>query len=415
MNRAGLSLTPRLVFEHQTIDALARATGATNKIQAEQGLSVGPLPLTPIQRWFFERDLPQSHHFNQAILLEVREALAPDILKQSLSHLLIHHDALRLRFVEGKQGVHQSNADFDGTSPFHATDLSSLSEHDQTLAIESIATETQASLNLSEGPLMRVVLFDLGPQRTGRLLIVIHHLAVDGVSWRILLEDLQTTYRQLSRGGTVTLAPKTTSFKHWAERLAEHAQSEAMHDELVYWSAASRRCVGRLSVDHPLGINTEASTQSVSVSLTEVETQSLLQEVPSVYRTQINDVLLTALVQALRGSTGDAALIVNLEGHGREAIFDDVDVSRTVGWFTTIFPVLLELKEDAAPGAALRSIKEQLRAIPNHGMGYGLLRYLSGDNQIYEKLRLLPGRRRGFSLPWSARSNNVAGRDVWRG
>jgi len=393
VNRAGLGLTPRLVFEHQTIDGLAKAAGTMNKILAEQGLTVGPLPLTPVQRWFFERELPQSHHFNQAILLEVHEPLAPGTLEQSLSYLLIQHDALRLRFRRGANSegdVQQLNADFDGLSPFSATDLSSLAEHHQKLAIETIAAETQASLSLSEGPLIRVVLFDLGPQSPGRLLIVIHHLAVDGVSWRILLEDLQTTYRQLSRGEAVTLPPKTTSFKYWAERLAEHAQSRALQDELIYWGAETRTHAGRLSVDHPLGINSEASVKTVSLSLSAQETRSLLQEVPSVYRTQINDILLTALAQALRRSTGDSALIVDLEGHGREAIFNDVDVSRTVGWFTTIFPVLLELEEGAGPGAALRSIKEQLRAVPNHGMGYGLLRYLSGDNEVYEKLCPLP-------------------------
>jgi non-ribosomal peptide synthase protein (TIGR01720 family) len=390
VNQAGLRLTPRLVFEHQTIDSLARAVGTTDSAQAEQGLIVGPLPLTPIQQWFFERDLPEPHHFNQALLLEVREALAPAILEQSLRYLIIHHDALRLRFVRGERGWQQMNADFDGGSPFYATDLSSLSEDKQRLAIETATAATQASLNLSEGPLVRVLLFDLGPQRPRRLLIVSHHLAVDGVSWRILLEDLQTIYRQLSLGETVTLAPKTTSFKHWAERLAEYAQSAELQDELIYWSEESRRWAGRLAVDFPLGVNTEASARTVAVSLSAEETRALLQEVPAAYRTQINDVLLTALAQALSLSTGEHGLIVDLEGHGREAIFETVDVSRTVGWFTTIFPVLLKLEKTAGPGEALREIKEQLRAVPNHGMGYGALRYLGGEREVAERLAVFP-------------------------
>jgi hypothetical protein len=236
-----------------------------------------------------------------------------------------------------------------------------------------------------------VALFDLGPRQSSRLLILIHHLAVDGVAWRILLEDLMTAYQQVRRGENAQLPPKTTSFRDWAQKLAAYARTAELKQELGYWLAPARVKTPRLLMDYPVGpeANTEASARVVSVSLTAEETQALLHEVPTAYRTQINDLLLTALAQSFSQWTESRTLLVDLEGHGREAIFDDVDLSRTVGWFTTIFPALLNL-EAWEPGEALKSIKEQLRAIPNRGVGYGLLRYLSGDEEIAARLRQSP-------------------------
>jgi amino acid adenylation domain-containing protein/non-ribosomal peptide synthase protein (TIGR01720 family) len=387
-NQAGLALTPKQLFAHKTIAELATVAGTTSAFQSEQGLVTGEVILTPIQRWFFEQDLPQAHHWNQAMLLEVRQALNLAFLQQVVQQLLIHHDALRLRFLRSACGWKQVNALPEPAVPLTREDLSALSAREQTAAIEATAAQLQASLNLSEGPLLRVALFDLGTHQSARLLLVIHHLAVDGVSWRILLEDLQTAYQQLCRGETIQFPPKTTSFKYWSQRLFEYAQSQ----ELDYWLATSESFVTRLPVDYVAGkdANTVASAGNVVVTLSSAETRALLQSVPQAYKTQINDVLLTALVQAFAQWTGTDNLLVDLEGHGREEIFDGVDLSRTVGWFTTLFPVLLDLKDLENPGSALKAIKEQLRSIPNQGIGYGLLRYLKEDAQIAEQLRSLP-------------------------
>ena len=177
---------------------------------------------------------------------------------------------------------------------------------------------------------------------------MVHHLAVDGVSWRILLEDLQTAYGQLARGQAVRLPPKTTSLQHWARRLVEYAQSDAMQEQKTYWRsviAAAERTGGYagVPVDLPDGENTEESAGSVASVLSARETRALLQEVPVAYRTEITDVLLTALAQAVSRWTGASATLVELEGHGREPLFDDVDLSRTVGWFTSLYPVVLDL------------------------------------------------------------------------
>ncbi|AFZ17608.1 non-ribosomal peptide synthetase [Allocoleopsis franciscana] len=389
-NQAGLQLTPKQLFEYQNIADLAAVAVTKKVLLAEQGLVTGVVFLTPIQKWFFEKNLSDPHHFNQAVLLEVRQAIDLALLEQALQHLLLHHDVLRLRFEPIESGWQQVQSSPDVSVPLTRWDFSALAEAEQTLAIEATATELQASLNLSTGLLVRVGFFDLGVHQPSRLLIVIHHLVVDGVSWRILLEDLQTAYQQLSQGEQVQLPAKTTSFQQWSQKLGEYVRSTALQQELDYWRRQSRKPSIPLPVDFPGGENTMASVGCVSSTLSFSETQALLKEVPQIYNTQINDVLLTALVQAFAQWTGERTLLVNIEGHGREDIADDVDLSRTVGWFTTIFPVLLNLGEASNPGDALKKVKEQLRGIPNRGIGYGVLRYLSDDPEITEQLRTLP-------------------------
>ncbi|MBC1223946.1 amino acid adenylation domain-containing protein [Nostoc sp. UCD121] len=378
-NQAGLKLTPKQLFQHQTIAELAAVAGIINSVQSEQGLVTGVVPLTPILHWFFEQNLPEPHHFNQSFLLEVPANLQPELLEQALQKLLSHHDALRLRFVQQDGQWQQYNSDASDVS-LGIADLSYLPPAEQLKAIAIRADEAQSTLNLTDGPLMRVVLFNLG-NSPGRLLIVIHHLAVDAISWRILLEDLSEAYKQLEVGKSIQLPAKTTSFKDWAIRLQDYVRSQELHSQLDYWLDSMRFPIAPLPLDYAAIAqdNTVASSRIVSVYLSVEQTRALLHDVPGAYNTQINDVLLTALVQTFTRWTGSYSLLIDLEGHGREDLFEDVDLSRTVGWFTSIFPVLLKLEDRNDPGEVLKSVKEQLRRIPNRGIGYGILRYLSPD------------------------------------
>ena len=390
-HQAGLQLTPKQLFQHQSIAELAAVAGTGPQVAAEQGVVSGPVPLTPIQRWFFEQGLPAPQHFNQAFLLEVGSELEPKWVRRVVRQLLVHHDALRLRFTPEGSGWRQVQAGLEETVPFAVVDLSELGVEEQPAALEAVAAEQQGSLDLSSGPLLRVVLFKLGAQRPGRLLLVVHHLAVDGVSWRVLLEDFQQAYQQLRWGQALQLPPKTTAFKAWAERLWGYGRSEAVREELDYWLGGSRRGVRPLPRDYAADpeANTVASAGYVAVALSEEQTRALLQEVPPVYHTQINDVLLTALVQSFRRWTGAGSLLLDLEGHGREELFAEVDLSRTVGWFTSLFPVCLELGAEP-PGEALKAVKEQLRRIPNKGIAYGVLRYLHPEAEVRAVLQALP-------------------------
>ncbi|MGL5939583.1 MAG: amino acid adenylation domain-containing protein [Waterburya sp.] len=391
---ADIQLTPKQIFQYQTIADLGTVASRTITEIAEQGLATGVIPLTPIQQRFFAQQFTDSHHWNQSVILEVNDC-NPKLLEQAINHLWEHHDVLRSHFIETDSGWQGEISGVNGNALIYNYQLSELSQDQQKQKIEAIASELQASFNLSQGQLIKIVWFDLGKQQSSRLLIIAHHLIIDGVSWRILLEDLATAYQQLSQGDTVQLPAKTTSYKYWAEQLQTYAQSETVIEELDYWlnllqGKDNRDELKILPVDFPRGENTVAAEVTLSVSLTKEETQTLLSEVPSAYQTQINDVLLTALVQAFQEWTGSNSLLIELEGHGREDILDHIDLSRTVGWFTTIFPVLLDLGNNAHPGESLKTIKEQLRSIPQRGINYSVLCYLSHDVSIREKLENLP-------------------------
>ena len=388
--QAGIGLTVRQVFKERTIAALAATATSVEAPRAEQGLVTGAAPLTPIQRWFFEHGWPEPHHYNQSFLLEVREPLDPALLRSALRRLVEHHDALRLRFHRDGAAWRQEIAGLDDSAfALDVADLSAVPPEVHAQAIDAAATAAQTGLRLSEGPLVRAVLMDLGPGRAGRLLLVIHHLAVDVVSWRVLLEDLGAAYARLRQGEPPKLPAKTTSFARWAERLAEHARSEALQAELPFWLSPAGAGAAPVPVDLPGGDNTLASARTVEVALGAEETRALLQDVPEVYRTQIQEVLLAALARAFEAWAGARTLQIDLEGHGREEIAEDLDLSRTVGWFTTVFPVTLQVPE-GSPGDLLKSVKEQLRRVPGRGLGYGSLRYLHPDPDVRAKLLAQP-------------------------
>jgi amino acid adenylation domain-containing protein/non-ribosomal peptide synthase protein (TIGR01720 family)/FkbM family methyltransferase len=390
-NQDGFRLTLKQLFQYKTIAALSEVavTRSTSRVEAGQGVETGTVRLTPSQHWFFEQKLADPHHFNQSALVEVQPA-EPRVFEKVFEHLMLHHDALRLRFVHEENGWHQFYTSSGESVSLGWEDLSDFSEAEQQSRLESRAAELQTSLNLQDGPLMRAAVFNLGAGRPNVLLLVIHHLVVDAISWRILMEDFETAYGQLLAGRAVQFPSKTASFKQWSERLDEYAQSDEVQEGRQYWLDESRLRAAVLPLDFTEGDNTVASALNVSVSLDVEETAALLRDVPKAYNTQINDVLLVALVQAFSKWTGAASLLVDMEGHGRETISDNLDISRTVGWFTSVFPVLLELPEDGEAGEALKSVKEQLRRVPHHGLGYGLLRYLSADAEVSARLLSMP-------------------------
>ncbi|MBZ4422890.1 amino acid adenylation domain-containing protein [Myxococcus sp. RHSTA-1-4] len=391
---AGLALEPAQLFEKQTLAELAAAAGEARAGTAEQGVVVGPVPLTPMQRIFFDEwALPEPHHYNLAAVLEVRRPVDAALLEQALRALVAHHDALRLRFTRTAAGWHQECAPVPERIQVRRVDLSSVPEAEQGAALEAVGAEVHRSLNLGEGLLLRAVLFNRGAGRTGRLLLVVHHLAVDGVSLRPLLEDLETAYTQLERGAPVVLPAKTTSFKSWAERLVEHARSEELARELPLWKAAGD--VPSLPVDLAGGENTPGSEALVTVTLGEAETRALLNEAPTAYRARVDEVLLAAVARAISHWTGGRKVRLELEGHGREALFADVDLSRTVGWFTSTFPLEVELPEGGSAGDGLRALRDARRKLPANGIGHGLLRYLREDTA--EVLRASPRAEVGFN------------------
>ncbi len=377
--QAGLQLSPRDLFQHQNIRSLALAAKA-GAATAEQGPASGEVALAPVQRWFFERAIPNRQHWNQSLLLQARQPLDGDRLGRALERLQAQHDALRLRFREERGAWHQAYAEQAG-EPLWRRQAGSEE------ALLALCEEAQRSLDLEQGPLLRALLVDMA-DGSQRLLLVIHHLAVDGVSWRILLEDLQRLYADLD----ADLGPRSSSYQAWSRHL--HEQAGARLDELDYWQAQLHDAPHALPCENPHGALENRHERKLVLTLDAERTRQLLQEAPAAYRTQVNDLLLTALARATCRWSGDASVLVQLEGHGREDLGEAIDLSRTVGWFTSLFP--LRLTPAADLGESLKAIKEQLRCVPDKGVGYGLLRYLAGE-EAAARLAALPQPRITFN------------------
>ncbi|EPG8301435.1 non-ribosomal peptide synthase/polyketide synthase [Pseudomonas aeruginosa] len=377
--QAGLQLSPRDLFQHQNIRSLALAAKA-GAATAEQGPASGEVALAPVQRWFFERAIPNRQHWNQSLLLQARQPLDGDRLGRALERLQAQHDALRLRFREERGAWHQAYAEQAG-EPLWRRQAGSEE------VLLALCEEAQRSLDLEQGPLLRALLVDMA-DGSQRLLLVIHHLAVDGVSWRILLEDLQRLYADLD----ADLGPRSSSYQAWSRHL--HEQAGARLDELDYWQAQLHDAPHALPCENPHGALENRHERKLVLTLDAERTRQLLQEAPAAYRTQVNDLLLTALARATCRWSGDASVLVQLEGHGREDLGEAIELSRTVGWFTSLFP--LRLTPAADLGESLKAIKEQLRGVPDKGVGYGLLRYLAGE-EAATRLAVLPQPRITFN------------------
>ncbi len=377
----GLKIKSRDLFQHQTVAQLAAIAVpmAEAKIQAPAAVETSStIPLTPIQRWFFELGHAEPSYYNQTLVLQLRRPLSPAVLAAAVGHLVERHEALRLRFSpDGRQTI----APPDAPVPFTVIDLSALAV--PAPAIEAASAALQGGLDLTAGPILRVAYFALGSAHPARLLVAIHHLAIDGVSWRILLEDLETACDQTQRGEPVRLLSPAGSFQRWALHLTALAQTAEIAAELPYWLAEERGRVPPLPSDGPSpdALDLRRFTRRITTSLDEAETEALLRQAPVRLQSQVEELLLAAVTTACRRWTGSPALLIDLEGHGRDAgQSEDLDVSHTVGWFTTIAPVLFDLTAvplEAGASAAVPEIRRQLRAVPHRGAGYGLLRYLT--------------------------------------
>ncbi|HZF09202.1 MAG TPA: amino acid adenylation domain-containing protein, partial [Thermoanaerobaculia bacterium] len=394
-SQAGCRITPRQLFEHPTIAGLAAAIENTEQNARqiaepsgarEEDEAAGEVPLTPIQRWFLDREPADPHHFNQALLLAVRRPppAPPAALARAIAALVAHHDALRLRFRrdEGRWRQRRLAPASTGRQEMVRIDLSGLAEERVRTAVTAAAAAAQQSLDLAAGPLLRALWLDL-PAGEARLFLAVHHLAVDGVSWRILLDDLATAWRQIGRGEPARLPPRTASFRRWAERLAEQARTMAAEPEIAFWLAQTA-APAPPAAD---ALDTVATAASVAVELGEADTADLLRALPAAYGASIADALVAALAATLAASPAatlagpGGAVCIDLEGHGREEVSGDrggdLDLSRSVGWFTSLYPVRLVPGDDPRPEAALAAVRRQLAAVPGRGLGYGLLRYLS--------------------------------------
>ncbi|MET0622902.1 MAG: condensation domain-containing protein [Pyrinomonadaceae bacterium] len=372
----------------------------------EQGVVTGEVPF--IHDWFFEGNMIDEHHWNITTLLEVRQPIDPVLLKQVVGHLLLHHDALRLRFVgQGSPRHSLIVAPDDDAIPFHYHDLSHLPEHEQPAAIESFAAQYQGSLNLSEGPIIRVVFLELGAGRPGRLLVVIHHLGCDFISLQILLEDLHTAYRQLAAGEAIKLPAKTTSFKEFMERWHAWAKTRNPVEDSAYWLSLPWEKIVHIPVDYPFdpAENNDESVDTVGAPLGVEETNALFRGVPRLYSTKT--VTLTALMQTLARWSGVHAHIIDLAVHGREPVVKGIDLSRTVGWISGVTRLVLDIEGASGPGEALALVDAEIQREEVHRMKEGRLTFDAlrshwGGPEIMKKIQSLPQAKVFFNFQGQA-------------
>jgi non-ribosomal peptide synthase protein (TIGR01720 family) len=386
INKAGLSIATADFFEFPTIAGQAKAISKASENSYEQGSTKGEFALIPIQNWLFERVQIDTHHWNQSILLAVDEKLDFASLERAFQKVLLQHDALRLAFMQGPDlQWQQAYLPLDSQLPIQHVDCSKLNQQKQSELIEQHCLTINHSMDLSKGNLAQAVFFESPLGEPNKLALVIHHLVIDAESWRILLEDLQNCWTHFAQGTTPVLPRKTTSFKHWSNKLIDYAQSNALNSEVDFWHAQTSHAKIPVDFDVTAEENNEGSSQLISTSLDQETTALLLQDIPKKLKVDVKDVLISALIIALQKWSLQQEVLIDIEGHGREDLFENINTSRTIGWFTTVFPVIFNINPQAELNDILLSVSNTLKSIPRKGIGHGLLRENKHENLLQKQ------------------------------
>ena len=346
----------------------------------EQGVLAGVSGLTPIQQWFFENNLHSRSHFNQSVLLGIDKTVHPALLTTAVKKLVAHHDALRFTYYQQDGGWIQ---EYTGVvSDLIVEDLRSVDKESLAAAITQKAEHYQRNLDIA-GRLYQMVLMETPDFETqNRMFLVIHHLGIDGVSWRILIENLEFLISGLQENKKADLGTKTSSYRQWHAALNEYGRRPDVLSQTDYWEKVLRN-YRPFTRDKADAQNVRFRDMAGKVtSLDAEQTSRLLQEVPKMYHTEINDILLCALSMSLSEWGGTEKIIIGLEGHGREEISKSIDTSQTVGWFTSMYPVLIEMPQQHEIAQTIKSVKEQLRQVPGKGLGYGVLKYINKEQKL---------------------------------
>ena len=435
LREAGYELSVRDLLMNPVVEKASEKLKTRDEgVLYEQGEVTGESPLTPVQRWFFASGMRNINHFNQAIMMKSARRIDIDELAAVLGAIVKHHDILRAVYrdnrlellesaecaggakgvdgadgaggvggakgvdgVDGAGGAGNNGADgsYDSDDVGGATGVgyaecagfdffvydyreSGLSKTELANEIENKNSEIQASIDIEKGPLMKAGLFRT--DEADHLMVCIHHLAVDGVSWRIFIEDLETGYRQRLSGAEIKFGEKTASYKAWSEALTEYGESDELRQEAAYWERVVK------DIPEPIFQETVSEEKGMGVesfTLGKDDSDKLLYQSGKAFGTEINDLLISGLGMAFGKITDRDSICVNLEGHGRETIHRRIDIDRTMGWFTSIYPVIINLGKDVKE--TIIQTKETLRKVPNKGMGYGALKYLSGVLPVREE------------------------------
>jgi len=372
MNQRGFRIKVKDILSSPIIEEMAAFMESIEPSVIEQGAAEGSIPATPIVSWFFAQQFANAHHYHQSVMVEIKREISLETLEKALNELIRHHDSLRINLSGDSGELYYNQEHFHARHKIKEHDFSALPQSDQFIKMDEAARKQTASVDLHQDLLLKACVFDLGHVR--KMLLTAHHLVVDGVSWRIILEDLHALLQQIHHGQLPLLPPKTSTYQKWAEALHIYLQTVG-EEEKEYWHSVMRKPF-RFPIDHDLGMNTIASSHTLTAELGQAETITLLSEANTSYNTEPHDLLLTALLVTVKEFTGSRDIIIEMEGHGREELDDRLDVTRTVGWFTSLYPFGITLTEESLSNQ-IKHIKEERRRVPKNGIGYGLLRYLN--------------------------------------
>jgi len=372
----GIQVGPFQVMENDTIAALCQQLDAgPSAVGAREAVAVaGVVPLTPIQHWFFDLKLANPGHFNQAFVLRPLRKLDCGYLIRAFEAVLQHHDALRSRFSRTAEGWMQYQEEQAANTVFRIEDLRSSAPESWAARVADSCAAEQASLDLNKAELAKMIFFDCGDPTDDRLMICAHHLIVDAMSWLVLIDDLQTSYGQAERGESIRLPAKSTSFRSWAEGLQAYAEMPRAVTTRDYWTRTLSADRHKLPRDFARGNNT---INTIAVAIREIvfgQSATFTQ-----HSATAQSVFLAALGSALEDWVGSGSVLIDLEGHGRACAGLDVDLSRTVGWFTALHPFAIPARRERAEEETIAAVQAALEAVPNYGVDYGVLAYLRND------------------------------------
>lgn len=373
----GIAFDTNALFTRTTIAELSEiaTTDAPRKTISQDAIE-GSYPLLPRQAKFFADNFAQPHHWNRFFMFDINHEVNLDMLKQSFDTVLTHHDNMRVSFAQNPDGQWQQHcsASLPDADYISSHDVSSLWATAQDDKIIEICNESHASLSLDGAPLLRVLHFNVG-NGVGKLAIIAHHLLLDIVSSRIIFEDFIKSYEGLRLGIAMPLAAKTSSVQNFTNHLQIASQESDLKEEITYWSSESMTpSIGIAPDNKTAGLGTEGTSESAELIFDTATTQALLKTIPASYGSDIQTVMLMALQQTFQQLSDENNTVINICGHGRTGA-TDINLSRTVGWLNTVYPVHLSSASDTPAAERLAHIKAQLDAAPTRNEHYNLLRY----------------------------------------
>jgi amino acid adenylation domain-containing protein/non-ribosomal peptide synthase protein (TIGR01720 family) len=386
-NQRGILITPKQVFQHQTIAELAAVAETPEAATSAQSQLSTATPLTPMQHRYFATPSVADAVWSSALLFEFRCGTDESLLEEACRQVVQRHESLCLLLAESAEGRRQLLAEPEKTLRVLSFDLSARPVADEAAFIEEMKKELEAQLNPAEGPLIQVALFRRGVEQSPLMLLLAHQLAADVSSLQIVREDLETVYRQLSAGEMVYLPPPTISVQQWSQRLYRDAQSPELAAEAGYWLAQLQNPSASWLAGGQATQETQPSRATLTINLGVVDTQSLLQHARSAYRIDAAELLLTALAQAYTQLTKQPTLPLSIEVEGRGPTLTGISLLRTTGCFAYAYPVCIELGSERSPGDDIKKVKEHLRGVPNYGIGYSLLRYYTESEEVALRMR----------------------------